>query len=650
MPVQGINNQLLELLLTPDKKIQNFIKTLKPGDILNGKIIDLFQNENKAIINFRGYNVISQLPQNINIQKGDKINVIVYNINDKIYMRLNNILSSENLQSPLFNNSTITTDIINTLNSLKIPINEHNLFIAQNLIKYQLSVNKENIDDINNSLINYLQNKGIDYKIFNLQNTTIAKEIFFTNILKLNNDIVGFHNNIINQDQLINTSDLLKFTERIKNFINISSELNNWIPDQKIIISKGDLIINYNKNFIENLISLFEKNGFTIDKNQLLSLKSEINISLNNNIDLIFNNDSIIVKFKNLISNFNDIIQYLNKNTHNQISSILNDIILSLTDSDIKNQNLNNLKPELYNLKNIFDEISKNVFQPNNIKYNDNIKQIYILLNSFKNELENIKNIFNRNDLNKTFDLLNKTIDLITKINSENIIKPHDFIIIQNTLKQFIADLNNIFNFKNLNENKINIPINQILNTDLESIIESLVFLKARNININNNLFIDIMAKYFSNNMKLSDNIEKLNHTIQDFFKILQLQVSKTDFNNLNKITDILNIIKNTINEISLKLDNNNLKPEIILEQIKNFINKSGLNIENNIKNLFIENNNLLKFNSESISGFTFHNNLKSLLIKLSDELNSINYNNIHNDLKKYINEFKDISKDILNN
>lgn len=655
MPIQGVSNQIFELLFSPDKKVQDFMNSLKPGDILNGKVIDIFNNENKAIINFKGYNLISQLPQNINIQKGDTINVMVYNINDKVYMKLNNLLINNNQTALSLNNSVASIDILSTLNSLKIPVNEHNLFVAQNLIKYQLPVNKENINDINNALINFMQKKGIDFRIFNIQNSSVANEIILSNILKFNTDINEIYNiinqdTVINQNQLNDFQNLLKISERLFNFMNISAELNKWTQGQKLNISDGSLYVNFDnldKNSINNIISLFEKQGFNINKNELLFAKSEVIIQLNNNVSLFLNNNSISIKFENLINNLKEIALFFNKSRNNQIATNLNEIILNLNNITLTKQISTNLNPELYNLKNIFDEINKNVFQPNNTKLNDNIKQIALLLNSFKNELQNIKsnNIIIKNDFNRIFNSLNKTIDTISHINFENKIIPKDFINIQNTLKQFITDVNNILNFKNINENKINIPVPSSINIDIESIIESLVFLKSRNIDTDNEKFIDIMSKYFANDMKLSNNIERLNLIIKDIFNILNNE--KMPINDFKKTFDIINNIKNILNDISIKPDNNNLKPEILLNQLKNFINKSGLNIENNIKNILLNNVNELVL-EPTIQ--TLHNNLKSLLIKLSDEIDLINSINLNNNIKKSLTSLKEVSQDILNN
>lgn len=651
MPIQGISNQIFELLFSPDKKVQNFVNSLKPGDILNGKIIDVFINENKAIINFKGYNLISQLPQNINIQKGDTINVIVYNINNKVYMKLNNLSINNNQTLSPSNNSLASIDILSTFNSLKIPVNEHNLFVAQNLIKYQLPINKENINEINNNLINFLQKKGVDYRIFDIQNPSVAREIILSNIIKFNASINEM-NKIITQNQINDYPHLLKISEKLSNLINISIELNKLISGQKLNISEGSLYINFdniNKNNIDNITSLFERQNFNIIKNDWSFIKPNSTIQLNNNISLLFNNNSFSLKFENLINNLNQIVHFFNQSENYQIATNLNNIILNLNNASATKKITDNFNPGLNNIKNIFDEINKNVFQPNNIKLSDNVKQIFLLLNSFKSELQNIKlnNIINQNDFNKINNSLNRIIDIIYISNTEDKINPKEFINIQNSLKQFISDVNSILNFKIIDNNKLNFRMPSSTNIDKESIIESLVFLKSRNIDADNEKFIDIMSKYFINDMKLSNNIEKMNLIIKNISDILNTE--KFPINDLKATFDIINNIKNILNDISLKPDNNNLKPEILLNQLKDFMNKSGINIENTIKNI------LLKSTNKSNETFLFtnhnlYNNLKSFLIKLSYEIDAILNSNINNNIKKSLKVLKEISGDILDN
>ena len=77
MAVSGLSGNLFELLSAQDKKTADLFALLKPGDTLKGRIIEVIPSDNKAVINFKGYNVISQMPENFPFVKGDAINVVV---------------------------------------------------------------------------------------------------------------------------------------------------------------------------------------------------------------------------------------------------------------------------------------------------------------------------------------------------------------------------------------------------------------------------------------------------------------------------------------------------------------------------------------------------------------------------------------------
>ncbi len=169
MAIQGINGNILELLLSTDKKAQDFFSSVKTGDVLKGRIIELFPRENKAIINFKGFNIISQVPENLNMSKGETINVVVTQINDKIQMKILNEMTNflnpaeitaaklENINNALLLKAE---NYINILKSNNIPVNEQNLYIAQKLIDYGLPVNRENIFEVSDKLMNYFTKKG----------------------------------------------------------------------------------------------------------------------------------------------------------------------------------------------------------------------------------------------------------------------------------------------------------------------------------------------------------------------------------------------------------------------------------------------------------------------------------------------------------
>lgn len=186
MALQGVQGNLLELLQSADKTVQDFISSLQPGDSLRGRVVGILADENKAIINFKGYNLVSQLPQGMNIQKGDIINVLVSQLNNRIFMKIDQSGIGKGVDpQQLTTGSNDLQQLIGTLNTIKIPVNEQNIFIAQKLVDYHLSVTAENFADINKSLSQYLSTRGIDSNLFIVENAAAAKNLLISNFFKL---------------------------------------------------------------------------------------------------------------------------------------------------------------------------------------------------------------------------------------------------------------------------------------------------------------------------------------------------------------------------------------------------------------------------------------------------------------------------------
>jgi len=165
MATQGVQSNLLNFQISQDKNLKGLFASLSQGDTLKGRVIDIIAAENKAVINFRGYNVVSQLPQGAALKKGDMINVQVTGTGDSVTMKL--------LQGP------VNTGIVNPgqlsalsqgdaeiiagmLNEMKLPVNEQNIYIGRKLAENGVPVTRENLNQVNNSLLAYMQQKGIE--------------------------------------------------------------------------------------------------------------------------------------------------------------------------------------------------------------------------------------------------------------------------------------------------------------------------------------------------------------------------------------------------------------------------------------------------------------------------------------------------------
>jgi hypothetical protein len=190
MALQGVQATLFELLQSTDKNVQDFIASLQPGDSLRGRVIDILTNENKAIINFKGYNLVSQLPQGLNIQKGDIINVLVSQLDNRVFMKIDLAGIGKGIDpQQLISGLNDPQQIIDTLIALKIPVNEQNIFIAQKLMDYHLPVSAENLNDINGSLAQYFSARGIDPESFNIETSADAKSLLVSNFFRLGQEL-----------------------------------------------------------------------------------------------------------------------------------------------------------------------------------------------------------------------------------------------------------------------------------------------------------------------------------------------------------------------------------------------------------------------------------------------------------------------------
>ncbi|HDQ25807.1 MAG TPA: hypothetical protein ENN43_03560, partial [bacterium] len=195
MAVHGINSGLFEFLLAPDKKTQEFLASLKPGDTLRGKVADIIQGQNKAVINFRGNNVTSLMPQGMDIQKGDIINVTVTKTGDSIFMKLsNNITAEVGRGAPVISAGTAAAtpqQIAGMLAAAQAPVNEQNIYIAQKLIDYNLPVDSKNINDINSALVMNMRSKGIEQAVISLSGQDAAKEALASFLARLNTQMAA---------------------------------------------------------------------------------------------------------------------------------------------------------------------------------------------------------------------------------------------------------------------------------------------------------------------------------------------------------------------------------------------------------------------------------------------------------------------------
>ncbi len=732
MEIMGIQGNLLQLFASADKKVEDFLLSLKQGDILKGKVLEIFANDNRALINFKGYNVVSQLPQTNLIQKGDIINVVVSQMGDKVLMKLINESTAGISTTPqdLNGESGITgKQLLSFLESIQVPVNEQNVFIAQRMIDYQVPITKENLNSINMALARYVTNNSV----YETQNPLSKKQEILLALISAAKQ----SGSITNSEEANNVSSNKQNEVSTNNNGNNMPNIFNKINSDEISLSaaSGNLILNLKNiddNFIKNLIfQAVTDNIITQSEGENLvntltatgsanlsdiqfttgtsGLQHTFNTALTENtipIPAVNKNinEAEFVTNKTAIEENTNIIQanldntIINKqppniteiNTANNKLIIENDITLlqrnpSAFTTNRPTANIADMQivRDKASLQFIFSNNSK--ITNNSVIMTSNEKELVSQIQSDFDNIENNMHLFNNtnikemlpilNRLNEEINTLSNKLSVLTNstnytedINKVSTMINKNIIDIQNgsassesgKIKQFITDFINFTRnttlFKTLSNT--NISLQSIKDgaqqyaqssVDIESAIESLVFLKSRNIPIENDKFIDTMAKYFRDDMKLNQGLEKINDLINKFNNLGKTPNDEFT-NNINKINDA---IKNLINEASIKLQDDNLKQENVTQQIRNFIDKSGLNIENKLKEALLN----ISGNEEKPGDIrnTFSpdtkENLKSMLIKLLDELNNTNdQKQLSVPQKDTLNQIKDASTNILNN
>ena len=699
MAIQGIKGNILELLFSSDKKIQDFFSSVKSGDLLKGRIIEIFPNENKAIINFKGFNIISQIPENFNMTKGETINVIVTNINDKIQMKILNsdinlIASSEIVGNQNENNTTLLkiNNYINILKGINLPVNEQNLYIVQKLIDYGLPVNKENISDVSDKLINYFEKKGIDIRALNVTNQNIAKEIVIENIIKFareSDDLFKNLNFIIKSPNqyFINLKDT--FT-RLLNLLNISQimaqknlEINLTTKNNSIILE-----INNSKYDIKNIYNIL--NSLKSINANIETTGSSVKITINNIYD----------KFKELIENFtkwNLENRHIIKNLENFLNDFKN-LLINIQNNSSKIPDFNNELPEKFNilnengikllndLKNYFISLKQNINSSNHASVQSSLKDalnLTLTINQVANEITKNFNLYvknkeisqmNKDDIKFIKNELNVIINAVKNLTNKTDInkieyKPFELLDIHSNLKYLINNLSKLNILKENSKPVINNKNNMMNFVDIESTLESIVFLKSRNLPVENTYFVDLMQKYFQNGMKLNQNIEYLLINFDKFEKQFNTENKNSEINNLLKI---IQDIRDIFYKIAISTDENTLNQKGMQNQIMNFIFKSGINLESQIKNLLTpeindnslntssfakgqiiqknEHTNINDTNNGSVRVSELKDNLKSQLVKLENLIENIDTNKYNPEHKEIINNLKKGADDLLTN
>jgi len=510
--------------------------------------------------------------------------------------------------------------------------------------------------------------------------------------------------NLIEKDKRI-----LDYIQQEKNFINTINELKATIAKKDIEISeliqeKKELEYNFNKK--ENLINQCNENYIKENnalKNRILNYQEEIETLKQK----ILNKENLI---KSYDENKKETYEQNNKK-NNEILELINQIKkneellknMKIKEKEIKEENkkIPGLKRKINDLENIIKQYKNEI-----IDLNDNNQKI-------KNEKDNLNDVINiktneikKEKVNEQYVIrLNYKIDYLSKelnnMNIENEILNNQNISLNNELNQFFSifskELNNYLNyleslnifskslhkmplsilpnFQNISKNDKYLTKYENLGKIIIKIEEKIIDILNKNIEKNQDVFIDIINKennfkellnekdeLSKNKIELENNIICLNNEINKYKT--ELQIFKKDYNKIkNEFSEIKNknkdlILKNKtskqqlndfINDIKNQLknfptlhqnkNNNNLKNEII-DQINSLIilNKE---LNDQIKNLELERN---KYKEELNKTFNDNTSLRSELSTKNEEKKNLG-NEINQIKSEYENEISNQKK-----
>lgn len=750
MAINGVNRNPLELLISQDKNIQDFVSTIKAGDTLKGRVLEIIQGENKAIINFRGFNIISELPAGMQINQGDIINVQVSQVNGQVFMKL--VPSALDLgsgaQMPGMQDVT-NQQIIGMLNNIKVPVNEQNIFIAQKLVDYHLTINAENINDVSSALAGYMENKGIDVRAFDVQSPQAAKEIILENMLNLNAQLnqataikdsvltletpaniaaadktqtvkealqenAGNSKAVVNQNanvnvnvkssglaasQAVNIENLsaaqVAIRGKINNILNTIAAVVSGNEDVTITENSGTITLtikNPQPNLLRNMavsalrdgsITAVEAdaviNNLNLSQPAVISAGAVvINKAAGNLIEIKFNNiramieevaapnasdqTSVAQAVNNIKDSFNVKLLSLNSENLNSVPIQVKQGLMEALSSE--------LKPVLQSLRDNTALLYKSITSPGDTNMEQNIKDIAVQISGISSSVSEILRSFDSATAKSTSssqelagyktelnNISRQAQDITNKVMLPNEpeqinIAPKDFMAFQAIVKQFSLGLETIpvLNASNAADKSNDIKslaipaqVNPVI--DMESTIEAIAFLKSRNLPAGNDGFIDIMGKYFKNDMKLNQNMEALNLSFDKFDAVKNTaSVDRQTNVFINKITNLTSNIREIMQNISLNPSDKNLKLQVMQDQLLNFIDKSGLNTETKLKE---------SLTNTAMQNTTFaasRETLKAQLINLSNELESSESLKLNSHQKAALNNVMEKSSDILTN
>ena len=483
----------------------------------------------------------------------------------------------------------------------------------------------ENINPLNNPQIPYYFDTSPNLNSFTIQNNSPKNENLFNNQISYETNMTSIGSNQINKYKLqVIEKDKIIFDLKQK-----EKELNKHINDLNLSLTEKDDQIFHLDNRIKELLQA------------LKSTEAQTEIKFNQ-----FSENE-----KNFNQKINDII-IENENLKNKVQNL--SAVIEANETSLKNVYIEKQKNEEY-IQKLLDELKK---KENVIDINQNKKQILINENKqlpwLKGKIDDLEKIILelKDEIVGLRDINDKLIEEKNELNK--LVKKKEEEIQKNRIyEQSLINLNN----KNILLNK---EI-QKKGNDIQSLDDK--YLSLLN---NNETFIHLITNELGNFLNYLESINMNNlislnnspfkiplhnlpnfeHTKLDENFMLKYEIlTKCILQIEEKITDMLNVCKNSINKINHDMILLDEKNQNIINE-KNDIKKENFALKNKITDLNQDNNDKNLTLQKKVNELTDMQNQNQLLKKDKEDLiyrNSVldkEYQRLINDIDNKLIQF----------
>ena len=645
------NNENIENSLETQKKL---CKTYSSIDFKSKKILYLKPRNKK---NLKSSNYSNFYYNNIDI-KNIMSNPLLINTNDNNNKIIDNNNSKLNTNDNDNNNNTDNTDI-----DVRIPKyskGKHNKFIDINDVSdeeilFNRKLRQKSLNKSINKSPNKIYKKPINKSIMNMSKKTPNKDNNIdSNSLTCKDEIIyvdkitntiNNNSNVYRQNNNNNNNKIFQFGEDFNRLSNINNDFYE-IPLKIIIKNNKNTLI---KKFYNHCIKIpIIENYYLTKKNMYRYRKNLKNIKTMHrpyNPICYFTKESI-KKNKNKKENQNNNNKEKNKEYNKSKENIQNKMLKIETNiediNSIKNINNNN----------------ENITKINKLKNNENDQTSKISKEKINlDNNNNSHNIYDKNISNKKDEKIDKYTTLSQKENIKNeiiyllnILTSKNILNIENQLTKLIITSSHVFNIEN-NQDNAKLFLSDILNNEniFIEVLVNKVIIDDKYIEIYSKLCSDLCNKYLNsiNEIlvnKFIDSKDNNNYNIINNLKSKLNQECSSKFENLI-INDINSENKqelfNLIDFICYLLENNINNVDACLNIIYQLLNKYDKNSNNKYYYLDVIMYFLLKL--EKIKQLKNENKIIQKITSIIN--NDIDNNNITNDLKSRINQYKKIFK-----